>query len=154
MEIDRVQQLIRGIKVQRTGSEQNRRRRRDTDEEFRELLDASISDEEDEEQAVPADTVSISSKEALAPLVNDLVSISSTARVGSEVANARQSATRNIAEEIVAQEIRDKAEDAQKALETQAEEPQDGCMDDKPVSENHEPSTNGDEPTQGIDTVA
>jgi hypothetical protein len=154
MEIDRIQQVIRGIKVQRTGSEQDRRRRRDTDEEFRELLDASISDDEDEEQAVPADTVSIASKEALAPLVNDLVSISSTARVGVEVSSARQSTARSIAEDTVAQEMRDKAEAAQKAPEAQADLPQDVSSDDMPVTEKNEPSTNGDEPTLGIDTVA
>jgi len=154
MEIDRIQQVIRGIKVQRTGSEQDRRRRRDTDEEFRELLDASISDDEDEEQAVPADTVSIASKEALAPLVNDLVSISSTARVGAEVSSARQSTARSIAEDTVAQEMRDKTEAAQETPEAQADQPQDDSSDDNPATEKHVPSTNGDEPTQSIDTVA
>lgn len=154
MEIDHVQQLIRGIKVQRTGGEQNQRRRRDTDEEFRELLDASINDEEDEEQAVPADTVSIASKEALAPLVKDLVSISTTARVGAEVASAGQSATRGNAEGTVAPEIQDKAEAAQEALEAQADELLDGSSSDNPATEKHEPSSDGDGPTQGIDTVA
>jgi hypothetical protein len=154
MEIDRVQQVIRGIKVQRTGSEQDRRRRRDTDEEFRELLDASISDDEDEEQPIPADTVSIASKEALAPLVNDLVSISSTARVGAEVSNARQSTARNIAEETVAQEMLDKAEAVQETPEAQADQKQNDSPDDKLVAAKNDPSVNGDEPVLGIDTVA
>ncbi len=154
MEIDHVQQVIRGIKVQRTGSEQDRRRRRDTDEEFRELLDASINDDEDEEQPVPADTVSIASKEALAPLVNDLVSISSTAKVGAEVASARQSTARSIAEDAVAQEMRDKAEAVQETPEAQADQQQDDSSDDKPVTAKNEPSANGDESTSGIDTVA
>jgi len=82
------------------------------------------------------------------------VSISSTARVGAEVSSARQSATRGIAEGIVAQEILEKAEAAQETPEAQVDESQDDDSGDKPLTVDQEPSTNDDGPTQGIDTVA
>jgi len=103
MEVDRIQQ-IKGLRVERTGSEQERRRRPQTEEIFQELLEADLEDEEQPDQrrrqereqtAKPADTVSITGGVPAAPLVNDLVSISTTARVSAEVRNAQHSVVEN-----------------------------------------------------------
>lgn len=97
MEIDRVQ-LVKGLKIERTGSEQERQRRPQTEEDFSELLDSSLEEEEQqepEENPQPtsrsSDTVSISTGVPIPPLAYDLVSISTTARVGAEVDNAKRS---------------------------------------------------------------
>lgn len=95
MEIDRVQ-LVKGLKVERTGSEQERQRRQQSDESFEDLLESTLEGEGQAEQqpgdgreaAANRDTVSIASGEPLSPLVNDLVSISTAARVSAEVHNA------------------------------------------------------------------
>jgi hypothetical protein len=95
MEIDRVQ-LVKGLKIERTGSEQERRRRQQSEERFEDLLESTLDgDEQPERQAredaaepPSRDTVSISRSAPLSPLVNDLVSISTAARVTAEVHNA------------------------------------------------------------------
>jgi hypothetical protein len=98
MEIDRVQ-LVKGLKVERTGSEQERRRRPQTEEDFSELLDANLEEEEEQQEQKDSekqakrnkDTVSITAGMPAPPLACDLVSISTTGRVGAEVDNAKRS---------------------------------------------------------------
>lgn len=102
MDIDRIQPVT-GLKVERTGSEQERRRRRQTGEDFAELLESTLSEEQTEEEkkrkqqaredkpAPAADTVSIAGNVLPTPLINDLVSISTTALVGAEMHEASRS---------------------------------------------------------------
>lgn len=101
MEIDRIQS-IQGLKVERTGSEQERRRRRQTEEDFSDLLESSMSEEsspgrdqdkpkEQETPLPPTDTISLSSNQLPAPYISDLVSISATAKVGAEMHHASRS---------------------------------------------------------------
>jgi hypothetical protein len=101
MEIDRVQ-LVKGLRVERTGSEQERRRRQQLEERFEDLLESTLEDEERQDQdarrekSAPAkqqDTVSISAANPALPLVNDLVSISTAGRVGAEVHTAGRTAS-------------------------------------------------------------
>ncbi|GEM_PF-2484833 len=91
MEVDRIQP-VKGLKVERAGSEQERRRQQQDVEEFHELLDESLDDgaqreagdgeqEEADRHAAPADTVSITNGAAGGPLVQDFVSISVQARM-------------------------------------------------------------------------
>ncbi|MBN2082202.1 hypothetical protein JW859_08335 [bacterium] len=102
MEVDRIQQ-IKGLRIERTGSEQERRRRPQTEEVFQELLEADLEDQDEQDQRKdrqpeppqPADTVSITGGVPSAPLLNDLVSISTTARVSAEVHNAQDSVKQN-----------------------------------------------------------
>jgi hypothetical protein len=108
MEIDRVQQVT-GLKVERTGSESERRRHERPDQEFGSLLDQSLKDEPGEQppdgglpgqrphafrpdQPLARDTVSLtSSKPPAAQPAPDTVSISTAALVGSESDKARSS---------------------------------------------------------------
>jgi hypothetical protein len=101
MEIDRVQ-LVKGLKVERTGSEQERRRRQQLEERFEDLLESTLEDEDRQDQddrreknTTPErqDTVSISAVNPALPLVNDLVSISTAGRVGAEVHTAGRTAS-------------------------------------------------------------
>ena len=96
MEIDRVQPM-QGLKIERTGSEQERRRREQTEERFEDLLESTLAGEgesgppqqrEGEAEPPAGDTVSLTGAQPPAPLVNDLVSISTAARVTAEVHNA------------------------------------------------------------------
>jgi hypothetical protein len=91
MEVDRIQP-VKGLKVERAGSEQERRRQQQDVEEFHELLDESLDDGDQRETAddehagddrTPAatDTVSITNGDTAGPLVQDFVSISVQARM-------------------------------------------------------------------------
>jgi len=98
MEIDRIQP-VKGLKVERTGSEQERRKRPQTEEDFSDILDSTMAEENpedsDEQQPSsrqrPQDTVSLAASTPPTPVVSDLVSISSAAKVGSEMHNASRS---------------------------------------------------------------
>jgi len=101
MEVDRVQ-LVKGLRVERTGSEQERRRRQQMEERFEDLLESTLDEDNQREQppqrgngaeAAPRDTVSIAAVHPPTPLVNDLVSISTVGRVSAEVHNAGRSET-------------------------------------------------------------
>ena len=104
MEIDRIQ-AVKGLKVERTGSEQERRRRPQTEEDFSELLESSMSEELGDEESQqeqqppprerPRDTVSITGSEVPPPVVNDLVSISTKALVNAEMHQASRSVEDN-----------------------------------------------------------
>jgi hypothetical protein len=111
MEVDRINQ-VQGLKrVERTGSEAERRRHQRPDEEFNELLEQSLKDGNGGEQQngtghngnggsghlpvatptplaaaeLPRDTVSLSTSAALNPVATtDIVSISTAAMVSSE----------------------------------------------------------------------
>lgn len=91
MEVDRIQP-VKGLKVERAGSEQERRRQQQDVEEFHELLDENLDDGDqrdaadtdeaaDDRQSAPADTVSITNGTTAGPLVQDFVSISIQARM-------------------------------------------------------------------------
>jgi hypothetical protein len=94
MEIDRIQR-IKQLKVERTGSEQERRRKRgesDFSEMLEETLDKEKQDKQEEESSelssTPPATVSLARDEQSLPLVTDVVSISSSAQVGSAMKEA------------------------------------------------------------------
>ena len=91
MEVDRIQP-VKGLKVERAGSEQERRRQQQDVEEFHELLDESLDDGDENEatgsedtvsdrQSAATDTVSITNGNTAGPLVQDFVSISVQARM-------------------------------------------------------------------------
>ena len=91
MEVERIQPA-KQLKVERTGSEQERRRQREDVEEFHELLESNLEEESrDEPNAGPADrqlptgdTVSITDGAIAGPLVEDFVSISTQARLSAQ----------------------------------------------------------------------
>jgi hypothetical protein len=115
MEIERIQP-VHGLKVERTGSESERRRHQRPDEEFNELLEQSLSDDSHKGQQekahddhdiystnanpvqevlayLPHDTVSLSTTTPLQPTAApDIVSISASARVSAESLNASNTA--------------------------------------------------------------
>jgi len=142
MEIDRVQ-LVKGLKVERTGSEQERRRRQQLEERFEDLLESTLEDEERQDQdarrenkapPAPHDTVSISAANPALPLVNDLVSISTAGRVGAEVHNAGRTASdpREIERVLRQQELPLVVEPAGER-ETEADDPADEAEEDPHV---------------------
>jgi hypothetical protein len=91
MDIERVQPP-QGLRVERSGSEQQRRRKQELQEAFDELLESTLTEDETEDQAGPgegeqqqgADTVSITNGLPTPTLVNDYVSISGMSGAGKE----------------------------------------------------------------------
>ncbi len=150
MEIERIQK-IHGLRVERTGSESERRRHQRPDEDFNEMLEHSLKDGAGAEHEAggnehtgadnghpplpPApgpvaaallihDTVSISSLAPPAPtLSTDKVTLSSTALVSAESLKATQGALRISLVQRAALELRDIAADKPAApnLPTQPE---------------------------------
>jgi hypothetical protein len=137
MEIDRIHQVQRLLKVERTGSESERRKHQRPDEEFTELLEHSMKDGNGGEQhgepgqdanggggshlpaaATPPpvaadlirDTVSLSTSAPVVPAVTtDIVSISTAALVSSESLKAQNGALRVSLVQRTAQELRNLA---------------------------------------------
>ena len=98
MDIERVQPP-QGLRVERTGSEQQRRRKQEMQEAFDELLESSLSEDETEEQPSKEqdqaqqgpDTVSITNGLPTPTLVNDYVSIANIAKLGKQPGPAKES---------------------------------------------------------------
>jgi len=156
MEVDRIQQ-IKGLRIERTGSEQERRRRPQTEEDFQELLESDLKDEEQQDKpqdkqehpSKPADTVSITGGTSGTPIVNDLVSISTTALVSAEVRNAQKSVKQNGEPASVGLPA-DLAERRNSQLQPHAEADEEPA-DTDPASEDEEPE---DDEQPRVDTLA
>jgi hypothetical protein len=147
MDIEKVQPP-QGLRVERTGSEQQRRRRRELQEAFDELLETTLGEEETEdkegteqEQRQPGtDTVSITNGLNVPTLINDYVSLSSLARQSVHEAAQRQRE----------EQVTPAATDPQ---------PSDPGPVEPQLSEDHEPGSQAaeletEEQPAGIDTLA
>ena len=104
MGIDRIQQA-QGLKVERTGSESERRRHAYPEEDFGEMLEESLEGQEEKSEnggpkpqnggaSTLADTVSLSTANFRPAAGADRVSISTQGMVGAESLKARQGALR------------------------------------------------------------
>jgi hypothetical protein len=133
MEVDRINQVQGLKKVERTGSESERRRHQRPDEEFTELLEQSMKDADSDEQhggsgngsgtdhhtdaaqppvaqPLPHDIVSLSTDPPVRSMITtDKVSISTAALVGSESLKAQNGALRLSLVQRTVQGLRDLA---------------------------------------------
>jgi len=98
MDIDRINQAPGSVKVERVGSEQQRRRRQQDKEDFAQLLETSIEETDETPDNLPvrqSDTVSITGGSAAAKAVlntPDTVDISAKSRITAESNEAKNGA--------------------------------------------------------------
>jgi hypothetical protein len=96
MEVERINQVTRGLRVERSNSDA-RRRRQHPGNDFSEFLEHSLDEENEHEnrenpEHSPADTVSISGGTKSSLSQEDTVTISSAAKVGAQSFQARNGA--------------------------------------------------------------
>ena len=84
MEVDRINLVRKPIKVERAGSEQERRKRGQQELEFAEVLEDSITEDQDERDTA----------EGQSPATEDRVTLSSEGKVSAEVLQAQGSTLR------------------------------------------------------------